>query len=176
MNDEIKKFILLVEVHFPRQKFSGDEAKEALWLRSMSEILGQYEPEVLSEAAATIVRTRDPQKEGTMFPKPQECIKVCEAILRRKAYENMPMFSKSGEAPAQITGPANLPEFRITREDVTWKDWIRWLESHERKDMAQAAEIAGYMRTSSIWPRDGSVVFEPKESGQYAFAQLRQMN
>ena len=176
MNEAVKKFILLVEVHFPRQKFSGDEAKEAIWLRDMSELLGQYSYEVLSEAAATIVRTRDPEKNGTMFPKPLECIRTCDQIQRRKMLDNLPMFSGGGEEIRQLSAPQNLPSFRISRGDTGWKAWLAHFESHGQKDLAQAADMLGYVQASSRYPNATSIVFEPKASGQYAFAQLRAMN
>lgn len=175
MNEAVKQFILLVDVHFPRQKFAGNEVKEAIWLRSMSEILGDYPPEVLAEAAAMIIRTRDPDKpHGSMFPKPVECIKACEAVQRRKILETLPVFTR--DEPRQIEAPRNLPSFRIVRGEPCWPEWLAYFESHGQKDLAQAADVLGYVRASSRYPNATSIVFEPKASGQYAFAQLRAMN
>ena len=95
MNEAVTKFIMLVSAHFPRQKFAGDEAREALWLRSMGEILGGFEPRVLMEAASAIVRERDPQKHGTMFPKPSECLAACETAKRRLTMQAIPLLPKS---------------------------------------------------------------------------------
>lgn len=78
----VTKFIVLVDSFFPRPKFSGKEENEALWLRSMADILGKYADDVLVEAADRIVKTRDPDKHGTMFPKPVECIAACEDVLK----------------------------------------------------------------------------------------------
>lgn len=175
MNEAVKKFILLVEVHFPRQKFSGDEGKEALWLRSMSEILSDYDEATLGEAANTIIRTRDPDgKSGTMFPKPSECIRVCDTIRLRKEFEAMPIFS--AENVVRIAAPRNLPSITTKVGDPAWPQWLAHFEGSGKKDMAQAAERLGYVRASSIYPRSETVVFEPAESGQYAFAQLRSMS
>jgi hypothetical protein len=98
MNEAIKRFIMLVSAHFPRQKFSGDEAREALWLRSMEEILSDFEPKVLMEAAGAIVRERDPQKHGTMFPKASECVAACMAAKRRLELAAVPLLPKSEKA------------------------------------------------------------------------------
>jgi len=175
MNDEIRKFILLIEVHFPRPKFTGDEAKEALWLRSMTEILSDYEPDVLAEAALTIIRTRDPDKANTMFPKPVECIRACDAARNRRRVETL--LALSGDDPRRIEPPRSLSEFRIERGSVSWDYWLAHLESIGRKDVAQAADAAGLLTASSRWPRPESVVFQPPETGQYnySFARLQQM-
>lgn len=78
----VTKFIIMVGSFFPRPKFAGKEENEALWLHTMSGFLSKYDDDVLLEAAKTICQTRDPDKQGTMFPKPVECISACEDVLK----------------------------------------------------------------------------------------------
>lgn len=81
-NNGLLKFIGMVEKFFPAPKFNGDENEEALWLKMMQEMLGGYDEMTLVQAAQTIVRHRDPKKDGTFFPKPSECIAACEAVIK----------------------------------------------------------------------------------------------
>lgn len=165
MTDEaIMKFIMLVEVHFPRPKFSGDERREALWMRSMSEILSDYEPRVLALASETIIRTRDPEKDSTMFPKPSECIRACGAAKRLLDARDMPMI---GTDYIQQIKTA-LPEYVIRRDDLWWDKWIEFFRSHDRDDLARDAESAGKIRASSRYPKETTVVFEPTADKQHA--------
>lgn len=97
MNDAVKKFIMTVSAFFPRQKFAGEEAKEALWLRTMGEMLGGYSDAVLARAAEEIIRTRDP-RDGTMFPKPAECIAACDAAKKVLAHIATPLLPKTEKA------------------------------------------------------------------------------
>ncbi len=76
MSGNAMKFIMLVEAFFPRPKFNGDDAREALWLRTMQDMLNGWDGKILVEAANKIIRERNPAKHGTMFPKPHECLEV----------------------------------------------------------------------------------------------------
>lgn len=92
------KFIELVEIHFPAPKFNGDEDRDELWTNSIAGILAPYDDSVVLEAAATIVKTRDPaEKGGSMFPKPFEIIKVLDEIKERQRVRAMPLI-ESAEA------------------------------------------------------------------------------
>lgn len=100
MNDAVKKFIMMVSAFFPRQKFAGEEAKESLWLRVMETSIGGYSDAVLALAAEEIIKTRDPKADGTMFPKPSECISACDAakkILEIRAMPLLPPTEKANE-------------------------------------------------------------------------------
>lgn len=107
MTVAVTKFIMLVSAHFPRQKFAGDEAREALWVQSMREMLSVYSDDVLMRAAEDIVRTRDPDKDGTMFPKPKECLDACETAKKALAFEATPLLETS-ERWAQRVSEADL--------------------------------------------------------------------
>lgn len=76
------QFIGIVEAFFPRPKFSGDDGREAIWLRTMLDMLRPYADDVLVEAANWIVKNRHPMENGTTFPKPAECISACEAVIK----------------------------------------------------------------------------------------------
>jgi hypothetical protein len=167
-DDAIMKFILLVEVHFPRPKFQGDEKREAVWVRSMSEILGAYSPDVLSEAAAMIVRSRDPKQDGTMFPKPCECIAACERIMRLRELQNMALAIEEKEQRGLPAIQSALPLIVIARDEPAWDDWLEFLRRHDRGDLASDAERLGYIKASSRWPYDHTVIFEPYHDKQFA--------
>jgi hypothetical protein len=81
-NAAVTKFIAMIATFFPRPKFSGNEDSETLWVGMMLKMLAPYDASVLTEAAERIIRDRDPDKDGTMFPKPSECIAACEAVLK----------------------------------------------------------------------------------------------
>ena len=102
MKEAVKKFVVLVGAHFPRQKFTGDEAREAVWLRSMGEMLGVYDDDVLMEAAETIIRTRDPEKDNTMFPKPVECIRACDAAKEKLRIRATPLLETREKVSQRI--------------------------------------------------------------------------
>ena len=91
------KFISLVEIHFPAPKFNGDESQEELWTDSIAQILGPYDDDVVLDAAATIVRTRRPKTDGTMFPKPSECIEACDNAKARKQLAQTPLLKTASK-------------------------------------------------------------------------------
>lgn len=109
----VQKFIALVGVHFPRAKHGGDEAAEALWLRSMNEILGDYEDDVLIEAAVWIVKNRDPDKDGTMFPKPKHCIDACNRARDTIRIRSTPMLETRERVQERIDAAAKWAPDRI---------------------------------------------------------------
>lgn len=92
------KFVVLIDGFFPRPKFNRDDSREALWLRTMKELLRRYDAQVLSMAAQQILETRDPEKDGTMFPKPSECIAFCEAAKKQIAFDAAPLLA----APTKV--------------------------------------------------------------------------
>ena len=127
MRDSIKKFILLVSAHFPRQKFGGDEEMEAIWMRSMADILSAYEDDTILTAAATIVRTRRPdQNGGTMFPKPVECLDACESA-RRTLYAKPPEATQIQRA---------LGEHVLEPGNAEWGYWMDHFRSSGQADLA----------------------------------------
>lgn len=157
----VMKFIALVEVHFPRPKFSGDEAKETLWLRSMAEILGEFEPDVLMKAAEKIVRTRNPQTESSMFPKPSECIAACHAVQKVELSAEVMAAFKAAAKPVPQIGAA-LPMYEITPADIAWEAWMSHFRAMGRHDIVGEAEGKCRVRASKRWPSSDAVVFEPK--------------
>lgn len=83
MNDRgLIKFIGMIEKFFPAPKFGGDQKEEELWLKMMRDMLSAYDEQTLVQAAQSIVRHRDPKRDGTFFPKPSECIAACEAVVK----------------------------------------------------------------------------------------------
>jgi len=146
MNDAVKKFIMTVSAFFPRQKFAGEEAKEALWLRSMGEMLGGYSPDVLAAAAETIVKTRDP-KDGTMFPKPAECIAACDAAKKLLAHRETPLLAKPDKVDAWSDDRLALAFDLVNGEmgrRAAREGWVSILYHFARKNMRlpQPPEIA----------------------------------
>lgn len=163
-NEEaIMRFILLVEAHFPRPKFNGDERLEAVWMRSMREILSEYDADVLAEAAASILRNRSPKRgDSTMFPKPAECIEACERIITKRRLVEVAASFESEEPRRQIEARAqSMPVFEIRSNDLRWKSWISYFRSIGRHDIAAEAESRKVIRASRRWPEGDVVVFEP---------------
>lgn len=144
----VKKFIMLVEVQFPRQKFSGDEDKEAIWLRTMNEDLGHYDDDVLVEAANKIRRTRDPNKDGTMFPKTKECVAACESVKASLKLRNstplLPKAEKSDDwSDDRLALAFDLVNGEMGRRAAR-EGWISSLYHFARKNMRlpQPPEVA----------------------------------
>jgi hypothetical protein len=162
MNEGVKKFIMLVGAHFPRQKFVGEEEREALWLRSMGEILGGYADDVLMEAAANIVKTRDPKEDGSMFPKPVECIRACETVLRKRA-----SFALMTAPKIEVEKALASIEIRIG--DSEWLSWMEHLRQIKRHDLVGEAESKGKICVSTRWPRDGSILLDPNPDNNSGF-------
>lgn len=173
-DDAIMKFILLVEVHFPRPKFNGDEKREALWMRSMREILSEYEPEVLAKAAETIVRTRDPRDGGSMFPKPSECIYACERIIRQAEALVMLKETEGNWKRMEASPPTALPLCEITPSDVAWEHWLAHFKDIGRHDLAGEAEAKGRIKASRRWPASDVTIFEPAPKSANLLAALPQ--
>lgn len=173
-DDAIMRFILLIEVHFPRPKFSGDERREALWVRSMREIMSDYDAETLATAAEHIVRTRDPKTDGTMFPKPSECISACNKIVaRKKIAEAMREYEVGSEKLRKIPAVEQpQPVFVVRPGDLTWDEWMRHFRSIERFDLAGEAEAKMVIKVSKRWPSSDAVVFEPCPRSSGLLAQL----
>ena len=165
--DGVTKFIMLVGAHFPRQKFAGEEEREALWLRSMGEILGVYADDVLMEAAGVIIRTRDPKEDSSMFPKPVECIRACENILRKRLA--MAYLADRKMDAAKSSEMRALPSIEIKPGEPEWTQWLDYLRSIERHDLVGEAESNGKIKASTRWPREDSIIYEPKPSSNTGF-------
>lgn len=171
--DAIMKFILLVEVHFPRPKFNGDEKREALWMRSMREILSEYEPEVLAKAAENIVRTRDPRDNGgSMFPKPSECIAACRNVIRHIEMLEIAKETEGGDWRQLENHSVALPTYSITPVDVSWEHWMVHLKGIGRHDLAHEAESKKLIRASRRWPSGEVTIFEPNPTTANLLASL----
>lgn len=172
--DAIMKFILLVEVHFPRPKFNGDERREAVWMRSMREILSEFEPDVLAKASETIIRTRDPQRDGSMFPKPVECIDACRKIIAHRVLREL-LDAESRESGNVRAFPAierARPVFEIRPDDLSWNHWIDHLRRMGRRELVGEAESRKLIRASLRWPSPEAVIYEPDPNGATLLGQL----
>lgn len=137
MNDAVKKFIMTVSAFFPRQKFAGEEAKEALWLRTMGEVLGGYSEAVLALAAEEIIKTRDP-KDGTMFPKPSECISACDGAKKILDIRATPLLPKMEKANDWSDDRLNLAFDLVNNEmgrRAAREGWLSSLYHFIRKNM-----------------------------------------
>lgn len=161
--EAIMRFIMLVEVHFPRPKFSGDERREAVWMRSMREILSEFEDDVLAEAASSILRNRNPKHgDSTVFPKPAECIEACQRIItKRRLVEVAASFERDEPARRIEARAQSMPVFSITPDDLRWPEWISFFHHIGRHDIAGEAESRKLIRASRRWPGSDVVVFEP---------------
>lgn len=101
--DGVMKFIAVVELHFPRPQFGGDETREAAWIASMTRTLGAYDDEVLNEAAQRILRDRLPKRDGRFFPVPAECSEVCSAAAKALAAKKTPLLAYEGNDISQFS-------------------------------------------------------------------------
>lgn len=84
----VKKFIAAIDLEYPAPQYGGDKTRQKAWLALMTRTLGGWDDEVLCEAAALILRTRNPKKDGQFFPKTSECEEACheaaEIVERRR--------------------------------------------------------------------------------------------
>lgn len=115
------QFIGLVEAFFPRPNFKGDKARMALWARSLRDALSPYDEDVLLAAAREINRTRDPKKDGKKFPKPAECIAVCEAQRKLMMFQSAPLLE--------------------TREAIEARENTHWLAYYSKERMRLARDL-----------------------------------
>lgn len=113
MNDNVLKFIALIDTYFTKPRFAGDTDRETLWLRGMQDMLGCYTEAVLMRAAREIVKTRDPGRDGTMFPKPSECIRACDDAKKWVEYESRPLLETASKVQARIDAAALWSPDRI---------------------------------------------------------------
>ena len=96
-NVAVQKFIAVVELHFPRPKFGGDEQMEAAWLKSMNKVLAGYSDDVVAAAAERILMTRNPKKDGKFFPSPFECTEACDKAAAYRQQQATPLLEKPPE-------------------------------------------------------------------------------
>jgi hypothetical protein len=95
----VLKFIAVVELHFPRPKFNGDEQMESAWLKSMHKVLAGYSDEIVALAAERILLSRSPKRDGRFFPSPMECIEACDKAAAYRQQEATPLLSGPKEMP-----------------------------------------------------------------------------
>jgi hypothetical protein len=91
----IKQFIAVVELHFPRPKFGGDETQEAAWMASLARVLSPFEDDELADAAVRLLSTY----EGRYFPKPVECTKACQKAREVKRLSQPQLLIGKQELP-----------------------------------------------------------------------------
>jgi hypothetical protein len=91
----IKTFIAVVELHFPRPKFGGDEVREGAWIASMTRVLSPFDDDVLEDAAVRILSTYG----GQFFPKPVECTAACQKSLEVKRLSEPQLLIGKAEMP-----------------------------------------------------------------------------
>ena len=131
---KVLKFIEIVDKFFPAPRFKGSDTDEAIWVRTLSRLLGGYDEGVLMEAAEEIVRTRDPAKDGTMFPKPAEITRACEAVAEARRLREVPLL----ETETAIR--------RREREMLAWsKDRLALAEDLCRGELGRRAVREGWI-------------------------------
>lgn len=93
----VKKFIAVVELHFPRPKFDGDEQMEAGWVQTIKLAAKDYSDEVVAAAGERILMTRNPKRDGRFFPSPQECIEAFDKAAAYRKQAETPLLAKPPE-------------------------------------------------------------------------------
>jgi hypothetical protein len=93
----VKKFIAVVELHFPRPKFDGDEQMEAAWVQTIKLAAKDYSDEVVGSAGERILLTRNPKRDGRFFPSPQECIEAFDKAAAYRQQQATPLLEKPPE-------------------------------------------------------------------------------
>lgn len=130
--NDVRKFVMAVGVHFPPLA-QGDEAD--VWMASMARVLGRMETHVLSAAAALIIETRNPKRDGKWFPTPSECIVACDTARQR--IEN----DKRGSKPLLSHGE---------RDQSPWASWRCDLaDTLIKTPMGERAAAGGWIVT--LW-------------------------
>ena len=89
----VKKFIAVVELHFPRPQYDGDETRQTAWVASIAGTIGGYSDEVLNAASHKILRDRVPKRDGRFFPVPSECEEVCKSVAKTLQAEKTPLLA-----------------------------------------------------------------------------------
>jgi hypothetical protein len=93
----VKQFIAVVELHFPRPKFDGDEMMEMAWVKSLKTVLDPYSDETIAAGAELILRTRNPKRDGRFFPSPSECTEACDKAAAYRKQAETPLLEKPPE-------------------------------------------------------------------------------
>jgi hypothetical protein len=97
--DGVKKFLAAIDLVFPAPQFDGDKMRQAAWQQLMATTLGGTDDHVLAETAATILRTRNPKKDGRFFPTPQECLEAVQEVAGRLERAKTPLLAAPTEMP-----------------------------------------------------------------------------
>lgn len=152
-------FVEIVSKFFPAPKFGGNEDDERIWLRALNEILYGYDDDVLLEAAKIIIRTRDPDKDGTMFPKPFECVTACDKAKDLKRVRSTPLLE---------TRNAISKREREEADKISWGDDRQKLARelcHGEMGRRAAREgwlpqLYDYCRENAHLPKDNNAIAE----------------
>ncbi len=91
----IKQFIAVVELHFPRPKFGGDETQEGAWMASMTRVLRPFDDDELADAAVRLLSSY----RGQFFPKPADCTDACDKAREVKRLAHPPLLIGKQEMP-----------------------------------------------------------------------------
>lgn len=126
ISDHVAQFIEVVSRHFPPRRMS-DEDTEA-WASSLNRIIRRVDAETLAVAAEIILETRDPSKDGRMFPAPKECLAACEKARERIRLKRAPPLLSHGRAD--------------TSQFATWR--IELADELIRGSMGQRAAQEGW--------------------------------
>jgi hypothetical protein len=116
----IKTFIAVVELHFPRPKFGGNEMQEAAWITSMTRVLQGFDDDVLEDAAVRLLSTYG----GQFFPKPVECTAACQKSLEVKRL--------------------SAPQLLIGKQDVSYEDRTKLAREIMQAPLGQKAKREGW--------------------------------
>jgi len=142
----VKQFIAVVELHFPRPKFDGDEMMEAAWVKSLKTVLAGYSDETVAAGAELILRTRNPKRDGRFFPSPSECTEACDKAAAYKKAAETPLLAK----PKELTYAERVAVARTVMSHPIGQRAIRegWGESmfHYAMEHGRAPEGDAIMR------------------------------
>jgi hypothetical protein len=95
--DGVKKFLAAIDLVFPAPQFDGDKMRQAAWQQLMATTLGGTDDHVLAETAATILRTRNPKKDGRFFPTPQECLEAVQEVAAKMERQRTPLLEHKAQ-------------------------------------------------------------------------------
>jgi hypothetical protein len=105
----VKKFIAAIDLVYPAPQYDGDKTRQAAWVALYVNTLGKTDDDVLTETAATILRTRNPKKDGRFFPTPQECLEACQEVAEEMARRRTPLLEK----PKELSYKTNMARMLI---------------------------------------------------------------
>jgi hypothetical protein len=144
MTAAVVKFLTTLKAVFP-VKFPRPEL-EGAWLKAMTKALRGYTAEVLDDAATEIINTYT----GKFFPKPAECIKACNEVLK---WRNL--AKRDSALPMGGSNPFQSPDYSPER--------VRLADDLVRTDQGRRAAKEGWILSLHDYCRKHGKVPHPSE-------------